>query len=166
MSPHPASPRTDNAYQVEPMAADRTLHSAQAPQRQPPPRTQPVPAAAQPPSPSQAPSVAELAAAYATAEERWRRALKAANSGRPVDLAELALAQEAYVAAGTALRRAQREESEQSRRMAEMRARRMEAESRLAVIVAQEQAWREVAHSDGSSGSFFGRLGRIFRRNR
>jgi len=41
----------------------------------------------------------EVEAAYVVARDAWTAAMKAASSGRPADLASLALTQEAYVAA-------------------------------------------------------------------
>lgn len=44
-------------------------------------------------------SAEEAEAAYVAARDAWTAAMKAANSGRPADLASLAIAQEAYEAA-------------------------------------------------------------------
>ena len=158
-----------SATRVEDMAADRSVHTTPSSQR---PRTirartGQTDAAAPPraePSPER--SLDELIAEQRATEERWRRALKAANSGRPKDLADLALAQEAYVAAGAALARARRDADEESHRQAVERARRTEAQSRLAIIVAQEQRWHDVANGDDQRGGFLGGIRRVFRRPR
>jgi hypothetical protein len=169
MSRRESSIRTDSANRVDDMAADPSVETTQSSQRPRPIRTRTVqPDLAAPPrgEPSTERSLDELIAEQRSTEERWRRALKAANNGRPKDLAELHLAQEAYVAAGAALARARREADEVSRREAVERARRTEAQSRLAVIVAQEQRWHEVANGDGQRGGFLGGIRRVFRRPR
>ncbi|HEX7196195.1 MAG TPA: hypothetical protein VF364_05090 [Candidatus Limnocylindria bacterium] len=65
----------------------------------------PSPAAAAPiraagptiqPPPSRPRSLAEAEAQYVTARDAWTAAMRRANSGRPADLASLAITQEAY----------------------------------------------------------------------
>ncbi len=88
----------------------------------------------------------EAEARYEAARDAWTAAMRAANSGRPADLASLAIAQEEYEAAA-----AERERWMSASRVAipvEPEADRTGVE----IAVRQELAWRDVRkpHDDGS----------------
>jgi hypothetical protein len=96
----------------------------------------------------------EAEAAYVAARDTWTAAMRAANSGRPADLASLAIAQEAYEAAV-----AERERWEAGGRVAIPVEPENEVNS-LDAAVEQELAWRKVLHPEPKTGL----LGRIRRR--
>lgn len=100
-----------------------------------------------PDGPADSPVDAVLAAQQHLTETRtrWTAALKATNSGRTADMAELALAQAEYDEARAALQRREEEATEHLRRLKEMRARRQAAEARARMIAAQSEGWREAA---------------------
>jgi hypothetical protein len=91
---------------------------------------------------------------YAAARDRWTQAMQAANSGRPADLASLAIAQEAYESVA-----AEREHWLASGQVAipiQPTTKRRDIE----VAIGQEMAWRRVTeHQTGG-----GLLARIRRR--
>jgi hypothetical protein len=97
---------------------------------------------------------------YVAARDAWTSAMRAASSGRPADLAALALAQEAYEQAT-----AERDRWANGTVKVAIpidphdRARNVEA------VVGQELAWRQV-HADEERASREGPIGRLLRRLR
>lgn len=91
---------------------------------------------------------------------RWTAALKAANSGRSADMAELALAQADFDEARGAVERREEEAAEHQRRLEEMRVRRQATEARARMIAAQSEGWREAAELAAAPKrrKLFGRL--------
>jgi hypothetical protein len=98
----------------------------------------------------------EVEQRYVAARETWVAAMRAANSGRPADLAALAIAQEAYEAAA-----AERTRWESSGRVAIPVE--PEPEQKLGAVVGQEVAWRQVRHIDDKPTGILGRLRRRMR---
>lgn len=94
---------------------------------------------------------------YVAARDAWLAAMRAASSGRPADMASLAIAQEAYEAAA-----AERERWQSAARAAPPVD--LEPESRLPieVIVDQALAWRRVHEQEKRRGL----LGRLFGRRK
>ena len=90
---------------------------------------------------------------YVAARDAWTAAMRAANSGRPADLASLALAQEAYEEAS-----AERERWMSGARVA-IPVQPDKIDSRLQAAIGQELAWRQVKHHEKPEG-FLGRLKR------
>lgn len=92
-------------------------------------------------------------ARYVAARDEWVAAMRRANSGRPADLASLAIRQEAYELAAAELERW---------RSVPKTAIRIEPEvkrSGIDVVIGQEMAWKRVHdHSDEPKPSFLGRL--------
>jgi len=101
-------------------------------------------------------SVEEVEARYVEARDAWVVAMHAANSGRPADLASLAIAQEAYEAAV-----AERERWLSGRVSIPIEP--AEAGRNLEIAVGQELAWREI-HDQPTPAGLIGRLRRRFRR--
>lgn len=89
---------------------------------------------------------------YVAARDAWTKAMRAANSGRPADLASLALAQEAYEAAA-----AERERWNSDGRVAIP----IQPQERrgLDAIVGQELEWRRI-HTHHEPAGLLGRLKR------
>ncbi len=88
---------------------------------------------------------------YVVARDAWTKAMRAASSGRPADLASLALTQEVYEAAAV-----ERERWISGGRVAIP----VESEAPfrdLEAAVGQEMAWRAVKHHEEPKG-FLGRL--------
>ena len=94
----------------------------------------------------------EAEARYVAARDAWVAAMHAANSGRPADLAALALAQEAYEAAVAERQRWLNGASVAVPIEAEQPARGLDA------IVGQELAWRAVKHHDHQPRGLLGRF--------
>ncbi|MDQ3691231.1 MAG: hypothetical protein M3406_14615 [Chloroflexota bacterium] len=94
----------------------------------------------------------EAEANYVAARDAWVVAMRGANSGRPADLATLAIAQEAYEAASM--------EVEQWRSGARIAIPiQTEAErSGIRVAVGQELEWRRVLHQEEKQPGPIGRL--------
>lgn len=88
---------------------------------------------------------------YIAARDAWTKAMHAANSGRPADLASLALTQEVYEAAVV-----ERERWLAGGRIATP-VERAEPRRNIEAAVGQEMAWRAVKHHDEPKG-FLGRL--------
>ena len=88
---------------------------------------------------------------YIAARDAWTEAMHAANSGRPADLASLALTQEAYEAAVV-----ERERWLAGGRIA-IPVEKAEPRRNIEAAVGQEMAWRAVKHHDEPKG-FLGRL--------
>ena len=88
---------------------------------------------------------------YIVARDAWTKAMHAANSGRPADLASLALTQEAYEAAV-----AERERWLAGGRIA-IPVEKAEPRRHIEAAVGQEMAWRAVKHHEKPKG-FLGRL--------
>jgi hypothetical protein len=88
---------------------------------------------------------------YVASRDAWTKAMRAASSGRPADLASLALTQEAYEAAA-----AERERWIAGGRLA-VPVERAEPQRRIEAAVGQEMAWRAVKHHEEPKG-FLGRL--------
>lgn len=91
---------------------------------------------------------------YVAARDAWVAAMHAANSGRPADLAALALAQEAYEAATT-----ERDRWVNSAHVAIP----IETErttNGIDAVVGQELAWRRIQTSPEKPRGLFGRLKR------
>jgi hypothetical protein len=100
---------------------------------------------------------AEVEERYVAARDAWAAAMRAANSGRPADLAALALAQEAYEAAV-----AERKRWETGGRTAIP----IEPEDdgrKLGAVVGQELAWRQVRTVDDKPAGILGRIRRRLR---
>ncbi len=93
---------------------------------------------------------------YVTARDAWTSAMRAASSGRPADLATLAVAQEAYEAAAAERQRwldgrvAIPIEPEPSTR-------------NMDAIVGQELAWRRVRQHEPEPKGLLGRVARRIR---
>lgn len=103
-------------------------------------------------------NLAEAEERYVAARDAWTRAMRDANSGRPADLAALALAQESFEAAV-----AERDRWRAAPNVAipvdpEDRRRDVEA------IVGQELAWRRMREEDQARARRRGLLGRLFGR--
>jgi hypothetical protein len=98
-------------------------------------------------------SVEEAEVRYVAARDAWTAAMRAANSGRPADLASLAIAQEAYEAAV-----AERDRWHTGTKVAIP----VESETRSAIEAAagQEIAWRQVLHPDQPKGGVLSRIRR------
>jgi hypothetical protein len=94
----------------------------------------------------------EAESRYVAARDAWVAAMHAANSGRPADLAALALAQEAYEAATAERDRWLNGAHVAIPVEAEPPARSLDA------IVGQELAWRAVKHHDDQPRGFLGRF--------
>lgn len=95
----------------------------------------------------------EAEAQYVVARDAWTKAMHAASSGRPADLASLALTQETYEIAA----------AERERWLAARIAVQIEpAEPRrnLEIAVGQELAWRDIHEQPQPVPGFFGRLRR------
>jgi hypothetical protein len=108
-----------------------------------------------PPQPA-ARSRAEARERYVAARDAWLAAMKAASSGRPADLAALAIKQEAYEAATAELERWESGERVaipvETDRVASVDA-----------VVEQELAWRRVHQHDEKEPGLLGRLARRLR---
>ena len=90
----------------------------------------------------------DLEERYVAARDAWTRAMQAASSGRPADMASLAIAQQAYEAIA-----AEREDWLASGRVAipiEPSPKRHDIE----IAVGQELAWRRVQQQEARSGLF------------
>ncbi len=137
-----AHPETDAAAAppapVTPREIDTTGHSALA-HRRAGPR-----------------SAEDAEAQYVAARDAWTTAMRVANSGRPADLASLAIAQEAYEAAA-----AERERWLSGGRVA-IPVEPQASRSGLEAAIGQELAWRRVQHHRPDQG-FLGRLKRRLR---
>ena len=92
---------------------------------------------------------------YTAARDAWTAAMKAAASGRPADLAALAITQEAYEAATAEL-----EQWESGERVAI--AVETDRSSSVGAVVGQELAWRKVHEPEAKVGP----IGRVLRRLR
>jgi hypothetical protein len=93
---------------------------------------------------------------YVAARDAWTAAMRASSSGRPADLASLAIAQEAYEAAA-----AERERWESSGRVA-IPVEPEVARNVLEAAVGQELAWRKVRHHEPQRRGIGARLRRLF----
>ena len=93
---------------------------------------------------------------YIAARDAWTKAMHAANSGRPADLASLALIQEAYEVAV-----AERQRWLAGGRIA-IPVEESEPRRNIEAAVGQEMAWRAVKHHDERKGL----LGRLRKRLR
>ena len=93
----------------------------------------------------------EAEARYVAARDAWTKAMRAASSGRPADLATLALTQETYEAAAV-----ERERWLTSGRMA-IPIQPDEPHRAVEAAVGQEMAWRKVRHHEKPPG-FLGRI--------
>ncbi len=107
-------------------------------------------------------SVSEAEATYETARAAWLDALRSSASGSNRALAQLALAQEAYEAAGAALELARAQELLEQQRLEAVRQRREEINRRAQAIAGQAAAWDRV-HEEGPRRR--GLLGRLFKRD-
>jgi hypothetical protein len=98
-------------------------------------------------------SVEEAEVRYVAARDAWTAAMRAANSGRPADLASLAIAQEAYEAAV-----AERDRWHTGTKVAIA----VDSETRSGIEAAagQEIAWRQVLHPDEPKGGVLSRIRR------
>jgi len=110
--------------------------------------------AAEPSTPAQVPvgphSREEAEARYIAARDAWLQAMRGASSGRPADLASLALTQETYETAA----------AERERWIARGRSGRAKEPPRgIEAAVGQEMAWRRVKQREKREG-FLGRLKR------
>ncbi len=94
---------------------------------------------------------------YVAARNAWTMAMRAASSGRPADLASLAITQEAYEAAA-----AERDRWISGERVA-VQAKPPPTQRGVDAAVGQELAWRRVRESDGKAPGMLGRLARKLR---
>ena len=95
----------------------------------------------------------EAEALYIAARDAWTKAMHAANSGRPADLASLALVQEAYEVAA-----AERERWLAARISVQIEP--PETSRSLEIAVGQELAWREIHDQPPPAPGFLRRLRR------
>jgi hypothetical protein len=93
---------------------------------------------------------------YVAARDAWAAAMRAANSGRPADLATLAVAQEAYEAAA-----AEREQWASGARVAIPVG--PDPNRAMDAIVGQQLAWRRVHEAEPPKRGVLGRLTRKIR---
>ena len=133
----PKTPRTSSAPKAEPVPVP-VEPAQQTPLSQRLGRTQ---------------SVEEADARYVAARDEWTRAMRAANSGRPADLASLAIAQEAYEVAV-----AERDRWHTGTKVAIP----VDTETRSGIeaAVGQELAWRQVLHPEPPKGGVLSRIRR------
>ncbi len=96
----------------------------------------------------------EVEERYVAARDAWAASMRVANSGRPADLAALAIAQEAYEAAS-----AERARWESGTRVA-IPIEPENDERRLGAIIGQELAWKKVRTADEKPVGILGRLRR------
>jgi hypothetical protein len=89
---------------------------------------------------------------YVAARDAWTAAMRAAGSGRPADMASLAIAQEAYEAASAELERWLT-----GRRIA-VPVEPDKARTAINVVVGQELAWRKVHGQETKRPGLIGRL--------
>jgi hypothetical protein len=101
-------------------------------------------------------SVEEADARYVAARDAWTAAMRAANSGRPADLASLAITQEAYEAAAT-----ERERWHTGTKVAIHVD--DEKPNGIEAAVSQELAWRKVLHPEQPKGGVLARIRRRLR---
>jgi hypothetical protein len=99
----------------------------------------------------------EVEERYVAARDAWAASMRAANSGRPADLAALAIAQEAYEAAS-----AERARWDSSARVA-IPIEPENEERKLGAIIGQELAWKKVRTVDEKPAGLLGRLRRRIR---
>ena len=85
---------------------------------------------------------------YAQARDAWTQAMQVAGSGRPADMASLAIAQQAYEAIA-----AEREQWLASGRIA-ISIQPSPKRHDIEIAVGQELAWRRVQQHDGRGGLF------------
>lgn len=97
-------------------------------------------------------SEAEAQEQYVAARDAWTAAMRAAGSGRPADMASLAIAQEAYETASTEL-----ELWRTGRRIA-VPVEPDRAQTAINVVVGQELAWRKVHGQETKRPGLIGRL--------
>lgn len=109
--------------------------------------------------PGSASSPEEAEAAYLAARDAWTAAMRASSSGRPADLAALAIAQEAYEAAA-AERRRWAAAPEVVRVAVPVEP--VDARRGIEVVVGQELEWRRVKDRRPSAGGLLSRIKRIF----
>jgi hypothetical protein len=95
---------------------------------------------------------AEAQEQYVAARDSWTAAMRAAGSGRPADMASLAIAQEAYEAASAELERWRT-----GRRIA-IPVEPDRTQSAINVVVGQELAWRKVHGQETKRPGLIGRL--------
>lgn len=99
-------------------------------------------------------SVAEAEAHYVKCRDAWTAAMRAASSGRPADMATLAICQEEYEAA------AQERDRWLSGARIPVPVERETERASIEVVVEQTMAWRDVHEHDKPRGL----LGRLFGR--
>jgi hypothetical protein len=97
-------------------------------------------------------SEAEAQEQYVAARDAWTAAMRAAGSGRPADMASLAIAQEAYEAASAELARWR------TGRRTAVPVEPDKARSAINVVVGQELAWRKVHGQETKRSGLIGRL--------
>jgi hypothetical protein len=97
-------------------------------------------------------SEAEAHDGYVAARDAWTAAMRAAGSGRPADLASLAIAQEGYEAASAELERWR-----SGRRIA-VPVEPDRVRTAIGVVVGQELAWRDVHGVETKPRGLIGRL--------
>lgn len=100
---------------------------------------------------------AEAEEAYVSARDAWTAAMRASSSGRSVDLASLAITQEAYEAAT-----AERERWISGERVP-VRISPGTTQRGVDAAVGQELAWKRVRESDPKAPGLLGRLARKLR---
>ncbi len=100
---------------------------------------------------------AEAEELYVAARNAWTTAMRAASSGRPADLASLAITQEAYEVAA-----AERDRWISGERVA-IPVQPDRSQRGVDAAVGQELAWRRVRASEPKAPGLLGRLGRKLR---
>lgn len=100
-------------------------------------------------------SRAEADERYVAARDAWTAAMHRASSGRPADLASLAIAQQAYEEATV-----ERDRWQTGAPRVAIHIEPEDERTPIDVVVGQELAWRRVHESDHRSPSLLGRLAR------
>lgn len=103
-------------------------------------------------------TVPEAEAAYAAARTAWLDALRTSSSGGNRALARLAVAQEAYEAAGKGVELAKAQELLEQQRLEAVRRRREELNRRAEAIAGQGVAWNRVHEEHPRRPGLLGRL--------
>lgn len=108
--------------------------------------------------------VAAVEARYEAAHQAWLDALRVCRSGKPADLARLAIAQRTYEELSVELERAHREAAERQVRLEALRARRLETARRAETIANQAAAWMRIHQEPRQSRGLRGVIARLLHR--
>lgn len=101
-------------------------------------------------------SAAEAEADYVAARDAWIAALRAADSGRPGELASLAIAQQAYEAAS-----AERDRWTAPEQPAQAPVSQADTRGRLDAVIGQEAEWQRIK-AGGRDEGLMARIRRLF----